>query len=262
MKKILLILALTLSVSAVNAWNNIPDEAIMLVASKNLTKEGKELVTKYLGDSYADDVCYIAGLEKAKKSPFSKEVHYLHFDKNLKPAKVDGDDALAAIEKALEVVRARKSHTDAEVTKALRIVIDLMCDIHIISNVRIEGVAHSQSDFSFQWYNGDAGKRKTLSTIKWSKMWVGYPQWHNGFSPQLWCEDLEYSLGSKREEFAKGSLNDWIAQIGDNASKFYARINPEYVMTRRERNELEGVNCEMMARAAYRLAALFNELAK
>jgi len=78
----------------------------------------------------------------------------------------------------------------------------------------------------------------------------------------LWAEDIELCLGARRAELAAGGLNDWATQIGEKAAWLHSYINPEYSMTRRERNELEELNYEMMARAGYRLAALLNEVAK
>ena len=201
-------------------------------------------------------------MEKKKKASHTKEIHYLHLDSSLKPMKVEGDDALVALESAIAVVRTRDSHSKEEVTKALRTIINLMCDIHNFSNVRIDGVAHSQSDFTFKGYGGDIGKRKVASKLWWSRFWTAYAGWHPGFSGNLWAEDLELCHGAKREELASGSLQDWVAQIGGEAAKLYERIVPEYEMTRRERNELEYLNYEMIARASYRLSKLLNEVVK
>ena len=262
MKKILLVLAFALTVSVANAWNKMAEEGVVVLASKHLSSDAKSMLTKYLGDTYADDVQYLQTLERKKSANHTKEIHYLHLDNALLPAKVEGDDALTAIEQSLAVVRARNSYSAGEVRKALRTIINLMCDIHHLSNVRIEGVPHSQQDFTFLAYGGDIGKRKTTSKMKWSKMWSAYSNWHMGFSGNLWAEDIEVCLGAKREELSKGSLNDWATQIGETASKLYAKITPEYTMTRRERNELEELNYEMMARAGYRLAVLLNEAVK
>ena len=176
--------------------------------------------------------------------------------------KVEGGNALTEIEKAMEVVRNHKSQPDATVTTALRVVINLVCDIHNLSNVRIESVPHSQEDFTFVCYNGDIGRWKSTSKVAWANLWNSYIQWHKGYSGNLWAEELELSLGGKRAEYSKGSLNDWASEIGGVANQLYARINPEYVMTRREHNELEELNCEMMARAGYRLAMLLNQVLK
>ena len=262
MKKIIFVLAFVLTVSVANAWNKMADEGVVVLASKHLSGEAKSMLTNYLGESYADDVQYLTILERKNVAGFTKEIHYLHLDKELQPVKVEGDDALVAIEQALAVVRDRKSHSTGEVRKSLRTLINLMCDIHHLSNVRIEGVPHSQGDFSFLVYAGDVGKRKATSPIKWSNFWSSYSNWHKGFSGNLWAEDIELCLGAKREELSSGSLQDWTAQIGSQAVKMYAHINSDYVMTKRERNELEVLNYEMMARAGYRLAVLLNDVVK
>jgi hypothetical protein len=262
MKKLFLVLALVMTVSVASAWDKRPDEGVVLLAKKHLSAEANSLLERYLGTSYYDDVCYLRGLEAKKKATHSKELRFLHLAADLTPVGVEGEDALNGIEQALAVVRAHNSHDKAEVVKALRTIINLMCEMHNFSYVRIEGVPQSQSEFSFTCYAGDYGKRKTTSKMKWMKFWDAYPAWHTGFSGDLWAEDMELCLGHKREELSQGSLHDWVAQIGAKAAELYGRINPEYVMTRRERNELEELNYEMMTRAGYRLAALLNEVVK
>lgn len=262
MKKLMLIVAFALVASMANAWNMTQDEGVVVLATSQLTPEAKGMVEKYLGTTYSDDVQYLTNLEKKKKASHSKEIHYLHLDSQLQPMKVEGDDALTALEAAMAVVRARNSHSAQEVTKALRTIINLMCDIHNFSNVRIEGIPHSQQEFTFKCYGGDVGKRKTTTKVWWSRFWTSYGGWHAGFSGNLWAEDLALCHGKQREAFAEGNIRDWVAQIGTEASKLYGYIQPEYEMTRRERNELEYLNYEMIARAGYRLGKLFNELAK
>ena len=262
MKKLMLIVAFALVASMANAWNMTQDEGVVVLATSQLTPEAKGMVEKYLGTTYSDDVQYLTNLEKKKKASHSKEIHYLHLDSQLQPMKVEGDDALTALEAAMAVVRARNSHSAQEVTKALRTIINLMCDIHNFSNVRIEGIPHSQQEFTFKCYGGDVGKRKTTTKVWWSRFWTAYGGWHAGFSGNLWAEDLALCHGKQREAFAEGDIRDWVAQIGTEASKLYGYIQPEYEMTRRERNELEYLNYEMIARAGYRLGKLFNELAK
>lgn len=262
MKKIFLVVALALTASVAGAWNNNADEGIVVLASKHLSAEAKSMVNQYLGESFADDVQYLTNLERKKKATHTTEIHYLHLDNRLQPKKVEGDDAYAAIEQSLTTIRNRNSHSKAEVVAAMRTLINLMCDIHDLARIRIDGFDHSQQNFKFLQYAGDIGKRKTTSNAKWSSFWYSYTNWHSGFSGALWAEDLELCLGAHREQLSKGTLQDWVTQNGAIAAKMYSKINPEYVMTRRERNELEVLNYEMMARAGYRLAVLFNELAK
>lgn len=262
MKKIFLILALALTISSAKAWEKRPDEGVFLLAVQNMSDEAKAMVKEYLGENYYDDVRYLNNLEAEKKATHSEEIHYLHLNATLSPMEVEGDDALKAVEESLAVVRNRANHSKDEVKKAMRVVINLVCDMHNLSYVRIEGIPHSQTPFSFKCYAGDIGKRKTTSDIKWKNFWVFYTYWHGGFSGALWAEDLALSLGHKRDEFSAGTLREWVSQIGATAADLYGRITPEYEMTRRERNELELLNCEMMAKAGFRLAVLFNEAVK
>lgn len=263
MKKIFLILALALTVSVANAWNKEAEAGLVVLASKHLSAEAKSMVDQYLGANYYDDVRYLYNLEKEKSAKHTNEIHYLHLDANLKPLAVEGDDAYKALNEAIAVVRSRDSKSKSEVTKAMRVIINLMSDIHHLSSVRIEGVPQSQTDFKMLCYAGDVGSySKRSSNVKWSRFWGAYTGWHSGFSAALWAEDIELCHGADRAKFAAGELNDWVAQIGSKASEVLSRYNEGYTMTRRERNELEYVNYEMMARAAYRLAALFNQLAK
>ena len=262
MKKIFLMLAFALTVSMASAWEKRPDEGVFLLAVKHLTPEAKAVVEQYLGTNYNDDAYYLRTLEAKKKATHSKELLYLHLSSDLKPVGVEGEDALKGIEQSLAVIAAHKSYSKGEVVKAFRTFINLMCDMHNMSHIRIEGIPQSQADFKFECYGGDYGKRKTTASYKWSKFWDAYTYWHGGFSGDLWAEDMELCLGEKRAELSKGSLHDWATQIGEKAAELYSRVNPEYVMTRRERNELEELNYEMMTRAGYRLAVLLNEAAK
>ena len=175
MKKIVISLMLVLSVSVANAWVQHCDEAVVILASEHLTPETKALLDQYLGTDYNDDVQYLYALEKAKKAKHTTEIHFLHLDKKLKPKKVKGDDAYVAIVNSLNVVANHKSHSAEEVTTALRTIINLMCDIHTISNVRIDKIPHSMADFTYQSPGAEMGKaRKKMNTYKGSATWHNY----------------------------------------------------------------------------------------
>ena len=120
MKKIFILVAFVLTATVASAWHKNCNAGVVALAAKHLTPEAKSVADKYLGTTYEDDCGFLYILERKKKSPFTKEVHFLHLDKNLQPLNVEGDDALVAIEKALEVLRNRGSHSDAEVKKAFR----------------------------------------------------------------------------------------------------------------------------------------------
>ena len=261
MKKIALICLLALTVSTANAWIPKVDEGIVILAVNNLSDSAKANLTEYLGTSYQDDVHYLYELESKKKGKYSKEVHYLHFDSNLQHAAGEGDDALKMIEQSVEVVRNRASHSKAEVTTALRTIINLMCDMHNIANVRIEGVPHSQKDFFVKFRAADMGKKKEdLMKSRWSRFWSFTPA---GFPSAQWAYDISVCFGDQAEELKKGTLREWADEMGKQAATYYEEITPDVVLTRLRRNVLTQItNYEYVGRASYRLSALLNEILK
>lgn len=261
MKKIFLLVAFALTVSVASAWHKNCNAGVVALAVKHLTPEAKRVVDKHLGAAYEDDCGYIYVLERKKKSNFTKEVHYLHLDKDFQPLNVEGDDALVAIEKALDVLRTRKSHSDAEVKLALRYVINLMCDIHNFSNIRIENIPHSQTDFSFKRQKSEYKPTEYL-TYKWSTFWLRHSNSLGVFHADLWAEDMELCHGKHKADLSKGDLRNWVAANGAMAAELLAEINPEKIMTLRRFLELDYLNYDMMATAGFRLAALLNDTIK
>ena len=261
MKKIFILLALVLTTSASYAWHNNCHEGIVILAVEHLNPEAKSAVEKYLGQSYNDDIKYLYKLEKAGKAKHGEEIHYLHLDKDFQPLSVEGDDAYAALEKALAVVRAHKTHSAAEVKNALRYVVGLMLDIHNLSLIRIENVAHSQSDFKFRRHLSEY-KPNVYKNYKWSTFFTAQSNSYAVFHADLWAEDMDVCHAKNKAEFTKGELHDWVASNGAMAAELLSEINPENIMTLRRYLELDYLNYDMMARAGYRLAKLLNETIK
>ena len=261
MKKIFLLVAFALVVSAASAWHKNADAGMVVLATKHLTPEAKSVVEKHLGTAYEDDCGYIYYLERKKKSPYSKDVHFLHLDKNLQPANIEGDDALVALEKAMELLSNRESYSDAKVKETLRCVINLMCDIHNFSNIRIESVPHSYTDYSFMREKNEYVKTDYI-TYKWKSFWYKLSGSLAVFHPELWAEDMELCHGGKYAEMTKGTLRDWAADNGTKAAGYYAKIYPDAVITLREYLHMDFANYDIIACAGFRLAALLNETIK
>ena len=264
MRKILLLLAFaTVSLAAnADAWNKNCATGVMVLATKHLTPAAKSVVEEYLGTTYEDDAHHLYYLEWKKVANHTKDIHYLHLDKDLQPMSVKGDDAFAAIEKAAAIVRNRHSYSESEVKYALRTIVNLMGDIHTMSNVRIENIPTSQEDFTFYRVKNEVKAKNERVPLKWSKLWRMYSNRHEIFHADLWAEDLELCYGEKFAEFSKGTLRDWAADNGKRVAYYLSVMKPESVISLRYYLELEYVNYEMVARAGYRLAALLNEIVK
>ena len=263
MKKIALFLIFVLGVSAANAWVKPCDEAIVLLAMEHLTPEAKAVVSKHLGRKIGDDVQYLYALERAGKATHTKEIHYLHFDKKMKLKKMKKNDAYAETINALKVVAKHKSASSEEVTQALRVVINLMSDMHHISNVRIDNIDHSKSDFKFHYPRAEYGKkRKEKSSAMWHKIWHNYCNYPNGFSPRYRAYDMKICMRSRFDEFSKGSLKDWATESGKMAASYLEKFKPNAQVSLVDRLMIDEVNYDQMIKASCRLATLLNQTIK
>lgn len=266
MKKIILFLLFAVTVSVANAWSRKCDEAVMIIANEHLTPEAAKVVKKYLGKSFADDVHYLYTLEKEQFKTMSKkarkaasEIHYLHLDSNLQPRNVKGKDALKATEKALDVIRNHKSYSKAEVTTALRTVINLMCDMHNLSKIRIQGIKHSYVDFKFVVPGGEFGKSaEEKHNVKWSKAWNMFDGGYAFFSANYWAYDMRIYIGDKYADYSKGTLREWVSENGALAAKYLEIYKPKQTVAYMDRRWTTPVAYEMMIKASCRLAALLN----
>ena len=267
MKKILLIAVLAMfgfsARAQVHGWEKRVYEGSMILAQRNLSEEAKVFVDRFLGKSFYEDVQFIYGLEKKNKSEYSKDIHFLYLDKELRPMAHEGDDLIKGIESAVAIVRDRNGRERQEVVSALRTIINLMCDMHTIGHIRLESYPHSLEDFKIYCYSGDTPKyNKRKHQVTWSRFWSIYDAWHNGMTGAMWADDYEMAYGEKAKAAAAGSLYDWAADCGKTASEIYKWAKPDYEMPRIQRNDLKDLHFEMMAKLGYRLAAMLESLAQ
>jgi hypothetical protein len=201
-------------------------------------------------------------LEKKKQATHSTDIHFLYLDKDLKPMQSDEESMTKAMEQAMEIVRTREGRERQEVVNALRTIINLMCDMHLIGHIRLESYPHSMQDFKIVCRSGDTPKYKRKHPVTWSRFWSIYDAWHSGMTGAMWANDYEMAYGDKAKEYSKGSLYDWAADMGKIASGIYQWAAPEYEMPRIQRNDLQELHFEQMAKLGYRLAAMLDMLAQ
>ena len=267
MKRLALLAILAASIFTVNAQTGGTEkrvcEGAMILAQRNLSEDGKVFVDRFLGKSFYEDVQFLYGLEKKNKATHTPNIHYLYLDKELRPMNIDGDNIIKGIESAMAIVRDREGRERPEVVQALRTIINLMCDMHLIGHIRLEAYPHSMQDFKIWCYSGDTPKyNKRKHQVTWSRFWSIYDAWHSGMTGNLWANDYESAYGAKAKEYAAGSLYDWAADCGKTASKVYEWAKPDYEMPRIQRNDLQELHFEMMAKLGYRLAVLLDSLAQ
>ena len=266
MKKIVLLCAaLLVGTLSAGAWTRVVDKAVLVVAYKNLNPQTQRILKSYIGEDITKPAGHLAWHRKNGRMLETAGWHTLHLDANLQPAAKDDNDALVQTEKALQIIRNRKSYDNEEVAMAIRIVMNLVIDMHNLSNVVIEGIPLSGQDFKVGTSKGTSGGRTAkITPYSWKSLWTSrFNSYHGAYSPQMYAEDIKIMFGDKREEFSRGSLNDWAHDIGLYTKQAYDVLeqnNRQFLHKTIQEHEEFHMSC--LARAAYRLAALLNETLK
>ena len=262
MKKIILAVILLAATLSVKAWNSSYDKAVLLVASHNYNPKTLRLVQQYVHEDVTKASNHLSWHRKNGRHLESAGWHKLHLDASLQPAAKDENDAYVQIEKALEIIRNRKNYKDSEISFAVHTVMNLIIDMHNLSNVVIEGIPQSGTDFQVGTSKGTAnGKTAKITPYSWKSLWTHrYVTYHGAYSPAMWAYDIEIMHGDKKEQYSAGTLKDWANDVGKYTKSMYD------LLEKNEGNFLHPViqaheefHMSCLARAAFRIAVLLNE---
>lgn len=266
MKKIFITTLLLLSgIVSAGAWSSTLDKAVIEFAWQNLTPKAQRTLTSYIGEDHTKPAGHLAWHRKNGRMLHTAGWHRLHLDTSLQPAATDENDALVQIEKALDIIRNRKSHEQQEVALAIRIVMNLVLDMHNIGNVVLEAYPQSATDFKVNISKATARGRvaKTLP-YGWRTLWTyRYTSYHGGYSPMMWVEDFDIMFGDKKGAYSAGTLRDWATDIGRDAERMFKvleRENGNFLHATIMEHEPLHMSC--MARAGFRLAVVLNDVLK
>ena len=252
MKRLFLIVASIACVFTAQAWTKVVNGASHLIARKYMTQQALAEYDR------------IASLKvEYKWTPIKNDKVAL--DANLQAIATDEKDILVRIEKALAVLRNRKNHSELEQYGALVTLQNLVPNFHNIARISIEGIDHSQQDFEFTWTAGKEGSKKheKRGSLTWHKLWNNnFCFWHQGWSSEYYAYDIDLRFGKQREALMQGTPRDWAHDMGVLAKPMYEWAQPGMVLKHEPRLNLEDIHLEMVARAAYRLAAIMNSVTK
>ena len=252
MKRLFLIVALIASVFTAQAWTKIVNGASHLIARKYMTQQA---IAEY---------DRIASLKvEYKWTPIKNDKVAL--DANLQAVAADEKDIVVRIEKALEVLRNRKNHSELEQYAALVTLQNLVPNLHNVARISIEGIDHSQQDFEFTWTAGKEGSKKyeKRGTLTWSRFWTNnFCFWHQGWDSEYYAYDIDLRFGKQREQMQQGDLRTWAHEMGEMAKPLYEKWQPGCTMNNEHRLIYEDIHLSNVARAGYRLAVLLNDVLK
>ena len=252
MKRLFLIIASIACVFTAQAWTKIVNGASHLIARKYMTEQA---VAEY---------DRIASLKvEYKWTPIKNDKVAL--DANLQAIATDEKDILVRIEKALDILRNRKNHSELEQYAALVTLQNLLPNFHNIARIGIEGIDHSQQDFEFTWTAGKEGSKKyeKRGVLTWSRFWTNnFCFWHQGWDSEYYAYDIDLRFGRQREQMQQGDLRTWAHEMGVMAKPLYEKWLPGCTMNNEHRLIYEDIHLSNVARAGYRLAVLLNEILK
>ena len=262
MRKIILAVVLIAATLSAKAWNSSYDKAVLLVAAQNYNPKTLRLVKEYVNEDVTRASNHLAWHRKNGRHLESAGWHQLHLDASLQPVTTDENDAYVQIEKALEIIRNRDQHDKATVSFAVHTVMNLIIDMHNLTNVVVEGIPQSGTDFEVGTSKGTAnGKVAKITPYSWKSLWTHrYITYHGAYSPQMWADDIVIMHGDKKEQYSAGTLRDWANDIGRYTKDVYdvlAANGGNFLHPTIQKYEEFHMSC--LARAAYRIAVLLNE---
>ena len=254
--KYILLTALLLNASYAMAWPKIGHETVATIATEQLQPTVRKQVERILGGDMASAE---ASFEAMCKQP-SVESYRLHLNEELQPAGNEGD-ILCQIEKYADILRNRTSHPEALQLEALRALIHLVADMHCIAHVRLADEPLSEG-FNFVYPKMTSLQGKVyMGKGNWHKLWYGqFFNAHLGFTPQMFAENIVMAYGSQRETYAKGTPRDWAKEMGTQTRSLLVGMSDGIELPHKQVNLYEDTHEQNVAKAAYRLAALLNEI--
>ena len=263
MKKIFIALALILGVKSAQAWNWVYDQAALLLAFENMTPAAQAEMKKYLGEDIRKQVQTFEQARKKGNLTESASWRTISLDMNLKPVVADDNNAIAQLEKAVEVIKNRASKDNEEVELAIRKIIELTIEMHNIGNVYLEEFPYSKEDFEYQHSMGGYGKKEKFKSRKWKGLWsYGFSVFHSAWSAEMHVRDLKVCHGRYKEQYMAGSIRDWATDMGKLVKPLYEWAMPHCQLSRQAHAEEEERFYAGVARASFRIAALMNEATK
>ena len=245
MKRVIMTLSLlVLTLSAV-AWNKISYASIMTLASQQLSNEAKSNVQKALGGELATALIS------------DKAVLTFSVDENFAPLRASEDDALVAIEKSIELLRNNKRDGEAILSLA-----KAFADLHSVPSLRIKGNDFSYANYIVRRWNNREGKLARYTKVKWRAMWNSYfPGRHYLFTPEMYAYDIDLFHSRFRASFVEGELSTWVEDVAKEYRAIYAEnLVDNHILTQERVNEYEYIHDRLMAKAAYRLGRVLNEI--
>ena len=268
MKKVIVLTLVSIfAVGEALAFNAFGHQSIAALADKYLTDNAKKEVKTILKSDMVKASTWLNTLRKKPELAHTKDWHFSTLDANGKSTTMDENDGVVVLEKSIAVLRDRANHSDSLVQASLRTVIHLVGDLHCISHIRIDGNEASKG-FTYKTWNELTTPGKGFYNSKtydssWYKLWESrFAGRYTIFTPQYYGDDIDIFANEKKAEYEKGTPRFWVENVGEDVVRALKTFQPDAVVPAQMNERQEPVHERCMAKAAYRLAALLNDIFK
>lgn len=263
MKKIVFIVsALLMLTNETLAFNTFAHQAITALTEMNLTDKAKSDVKAILKGDLQKDCVWLNTLRKKPEMEHTKSWHFTQLNSFGKSVTTDENDGIVQLENAIAVLRDRANHSEALVQESLRKVIHLVQDLHCLSHIYIDGYEGSKG-FTYRIWNEAPGKYSKSWNEKWYNRWEsGYAGRYAVFTPQYYAEDIDIYANKKKAEYSTGTPRFWVENAGEDVVRALEDFYSDNEIPIKITMQYEYLHTKCMAKAAYRLAALLNDIFK
>ena len=274
---VILSIAIVLAHTSAYAWWGGEHAIIAQLAENNLTPKAKELIKEYFGgrpmayyashpDHFREDMLIDAGFELedgTRKIAFS---HAFYTDADLKPLRTNRDEngkllknSVYDMDRAYKRLKENHATMDPEERLMLLYCIihsmgDMHCPVHIETQLN-NPTPHGK--YRVYYHDGKKKISKSLHGLWEMRMISGYSPWS--------CSDMAKILGTyskeQIEEICKGDLYTWGEDAARSAAFVYNECKAGSTIYKKAfQDKFQPLAEELLTKAGYRLAKLFNEI--
>ena len=264
MKKIVVVMfALLMVANKAFAFNTFGHQALSYMTEMHLTEKAKAEINDILQNPIHKECVWLNDLRKKAEFAHTKDWHFVHLDIDGKSVTTNDNDCVVQLEKSIAILRDRGNHNLSTIQDALRIVIHLVQDMHCLSHYHIEGRDETVQGFSFRVWDEQNSKHSSSWFVTWWGNWESaYINRYTIFTSQYYAEDINLYAPDKKEEYSAGTPRFWAENVGEDVFRalkdFYTGEEVRII----HQLTYEHVHDKCMCKAAYRLAALLNDIFK
>lgn len=258
MKKILLMLAVAMTLSATKAfaWDSRGHSTIAYIAERHLTPRAKANIEKYTGER---SIAYYASwMDKNRHSKGYEMTHVWHVDYWTDALRHDENGnplppaSVSQVKRVIEEMPDFRALDDSTVNINIKYLVHLVGDMHC--PVHVDFPRHRSKNVNV------LGKK-----TRFHKLWDGgiTAIKHNGMSPMMLAAELDTFDAQEIAAVQAGTPDDWYAEATKATDKAFALLPKDkdaVLTTENYFNDAIVIVDTQIRKAGYRLAYILNSI--